>query len=461
MVEGYLAWELNYSEKGLWGLFLYSVPFLLGSFVGAFLYANGFKKRRFFYFRLLFCLGIGLTVACLIWNKNWMTDYPILNALIKYFIFFFLVYGSILFCFRCSGMAALFFCESGVASFSIVKILFDLVGLANAHFAWQIEPYGAVYSSLYFASAVIVYLVVYLLFGRKIEFTSDYFYDRKKIIVASLAILLISTLFNVLLGHMIYQDALRLNVIALIKILLLICCLFVIFFNFDIFQIGKQKSELEVIEQLNRQQVEQFRISKETIETVNLKYHDLKGQIAEFTRLAGKEPIGASLEDVKEQLKSYETIARTGNDTLDVILTEKAVYCERNGIVLNYMADGEKLFFLETMDLVSLFGNLLSNAIEAVRDLPEEGKRLITLSVYAREKLLFIESENYTDRKLTFQNGLPKTSKADSSSHGYGLKSMKLVAKKYGGTIQVGIEDSIFKVGVILPIPDENNGSRS
>lgn len=457
MYEGYLAWELNYSTMGVWGRFLYSIPFMLGTFVGAFLYAKSLKKRRLFWLRCLLCLSVGLVIAYLIWNKTFFAKYSTLSALLKYFILFALNYASMLFCFRCSGIAALFFCESGVASFSIVKILFDLVGLANAHFAWQIEPYGFLYSLIYFALAVIVYLVVYLLFGRKIHFTSEFFYDHKKIVIPSLSILLISTLFNILLGRMIYRDALMLETIALFKVLLLICCLFVIFFNFDTFQIGKQKAELEVIEQLNRQQLEQFCISKETIENVNLKYHDLKGQIAELTKLAGKEKIGSSLEGVKEQIKSYETIARTGNDTLDVILTEKAVYCEKNGIVLNYMADGEKLFFLETMDLVSLFGNLLSNAIEAVRDLSEEGKRIITLSVVAKGKLLFIECENYTNREITFKNGLPETNKEDKLSHGYGLKSIRLVAKKYGGTFQVGVEDCIFKAGVILPIPDEKS----
>ena len=455
MYEGFLSWELNYAEAGLWGRFLYSVPFMLGSFVGAFLYAKSLKKRRLFWLRSIFCLGVGLAIAYLIWDLYSPPAYAYIVALLKYIVLFGLVYASMLLCFRCTWVEALFFSETGVASFSIVKNLFDLIGIVNLNYSWGIKPYGVVYSLIYLFLLIIVYALLYVFFCRELDFSSVFFYERKKIFLPTLSILLISTFFNIMIGSMSLKYHLPYDVLALLKGSLLICCLFVVFFNFDTFQIGKQKYEMEVIEQLSRQQLEQFRVSKETIENVNMKYHDLKGQVLSLERIAGKEGGSLSLDSVKEEIRRYETIVRTGNDALDVILTEKNTYCEQNGIVLNCMADGEKLFFLETIDIVSLFGNILSNAIEAVRGISEKGKRLVTLSVTTRGNLLLIESENYCERQLVFKNGFPQTDKEDKTSHGYGLKSIRFVAKKYGGTVSVGMEHSVFRVGVVLPVPCE------
>ena len=56
---------------------------------------------------------------------------------------------------------------------------------------------------------------------------------------------------------------------------------------------------------------------------------------------------------------------RTGNEILDTILTEKSLICENSGIHINCVADGSLLAFMNPVDLYTLFGNALDNAIEA------------------------------------------------------------------------------------------------
>ena len=83
-----------------------------------------------------------------------------------------------------------------------------------------------------------------------------------------------------------------------------------------------------------------------------------------------------------------------------------------------------------------------------------EEKRIITASVWRRDSFAIIQVENYYEGSLVLRDGLPLTSKGDTSSHGFGLKSMRRIAEKYRGTLSVKAEDNRFLLYVMLPIDD-------
>ena len=83
------------------------------------------------------------------------------------------------------------------------------------------------------------------------------------------------------------------------------------------------------------------------------------------------------LDAMEQEIRSYEAQNKTGNEVLDTILTSKSLYCQQHGITLTCVADGAALDFMDTMDLCSLFGNALDNAIESVEKLPDSEQRLI------------------------------------------------------------------------------------
>ncbi|MBQ1490622.1 MAG: sensor histidine kinase, partial [Blautia sp.] len=126
---------------------------------------------------------------------------------------------------------------------------------------------------------------------------------------------------------------------------------------------------------------------------------------------------------------------------------------ERSHIRFGCMIDGSSLGFLTSMDMVSLFGNMIDNAMEAVRRLQDPEKAIINLTVRTQGHMVVIHCENYCVPGLVFENGLPVTSKEDTLFHGYGLKSMRFVAEKYGGTMTLQAEDEVFTTNILLPIP--------
>ena len=123
------------------------------------------------------------------------------------------------------------------------------------------------------------------------------------------------------------------------------------------------------------------------------------------------------------------------------------------------MADGKQLGFLEVMDLCSVFGNALDNAIESVERLSDTEKRLIRLAVYVQNGLLMIRTDNYFETPLQKNGDEFETTKADKTSHGYGIKSIRYVAGKYGGSVSIGTEDGWFSLKVLIPVPDHSDNN--
>ena len=139
---------------------------------------------------------------------------------------------------------------------------------------------------------------------------------------------------------------------------------------------------------------------------------------------------------------------------LDTLLTGKSLYCARHGVELTCVADGARLGFMDVMDICSIFGNILDNAIEYELTLSDKKKRLIHLAVYAKRDFLVIQCENYCEEQLEFQDGLPVSTKGDGAYHGYGIKSIRYTAEKYGGTMTIHNRDRWFEMNIVIPIPE-------
>ena len=213
----------------------------------------------------------------------------------------------------------------------------------------------------------------------------------------------------------------------------------------------KIQEEVDIMKEVLHREHEQYKLSKENIELINIKCHDLKHQLNALR----KNPSDKNIEEIEQAIMIYDSVVKTGNDVLDVILTEKSLLCEKNKIVLTCMVDGKSLDFMDNSDIYSLFGNALSNAIEAVMNLSDTDRRTISLNVSTSFNILSIHVENFFDTKLKFENGLPITNR-DKNYHGYGMKSMDMIAKKYQGALQVSINNDKFSLDIVLPVPEHN-----
>lgn len=146
-----------------------------------------------------------------------------------------------------------------------------------------------------------------------------------------------------------------------------------------------------------------------------------------------------------------DAAVKTGNNVLDVILTEKSLLFEQNNITFTCVVRGEDLAFMDEMDIYSLFGNALSNAFEKGCLIKDGDRRCISLNVRRESESLSVHIENFYDGEILFEGGLPATNK-NRDYHGYGIKSMDFIARKYNGYMNITTDDGIFCVDFVFPL---------
>lgn len=214
------------------------------------------------------------------------------------------------------------------------------------------------------------------------------------------------------------------------------------------------RRELEAVQNALQMQYKQYKQWRESINLINYKYHDLKHQI-EFLR---REPDAAKrdvfLTQMEDEIKNYELQNKTGNSVLDTVLTGKSLYCDKHGITLTTVVDGALLDFLNAMDICSIFGNALDNAIESVLKITNKEKRLIHITVTQQKSFLLIRFENYYEGDLKYQDrGVLATTKKEKGFHGYGIKSIRYTVQKYGGAVDIAAQNNWFDLEILIPIP--------
>ncbi len=210
--------------------------------------------------------------------------------------------------------------------------------------------------------------------------------------------------------------------------------------------------EREYLRKLLHMQKESYRVSTESVELINRKYHDLKHHIRILRSELGSEDKLRYLDELERDIRSYEAQNKTGNKVLDTLLTAKSLTCQDLGITVTCVADGKELDFMKPTDLSVLFGNALDNAIESVEKIADPDKRLIHISVSRRKAFVRIRVENCCEEEVRFEAGLPATRK-DARYHGYGMKSIRSIVEKYEGSMTVKIQNGWFELRVLLPLP--------
>ena len=235
-------------------------------------------------------------------------------------------------------------------------------------------------------------------------------------------------------------------------------CVFVLFAQYEMLFAQHLRSEAAATERLMAEQQRQYELSRENIEAINIKCHDIRHQIRHLGE-TGTAVDAAVLADIAREVSVYDATVRTGNEALDTILTEKRLLCEGEGITLTCMADGHALDFLASSELYALFGNALDNAIEATRQVPEGG-RSISLGVRRVGDMVSIHVENTCVGQASFADGLPQTTKLtgdgtrDTTNHGIGTRSMRALAERYDGIFSAAQRGDVFCLDITLPLPE-------
>ena len=429
--------------------FYKSFMFVAELAIAELLYVNKFRRRKLFVLRAaggiiaLFAFAFLFPVA---------SENPFYCS----FVFLSVFLASVLVCklmFAEKWISIIFCTIAGYTTqhlaYELFNIIMSLLGASAAGNMYGSAAFAGIFENLYevaiyAAVYTVTYFVAYLLFASRLKSGEPIRLGAKFFFILSIVLLMIDIFLNAVVVYNPVSGAeLHAMIIGVYNI---VCCIISLYLQFEVTLRKKVESTLDTVQQMWHKAKEQYAASKENIEYINMKCHDFKHQMH---ALRGGAVSDTLISDIEKRITIYDSSAQTGNDALDVVLTEKSLACNNNGIRLTIIADGKKLDFMAQEDIYALFGNILDNAIEAVHKL-DESRRVISLHVKTIEGILIVRESNYYSGELRFENGLPVTTKTDKRYHGFGLKSIQYICGRYGGDLSIKTDGGVFDMSIMF-----------
>lgn len=178
--------------------------------------------------------------------------------------------------------------------------------------------------------------------------------------------------------------------------------------------------------------------------------HDYRNHIQNMKNRLGEENSGLEqyLDDLADDLTAADTSYKTGNVMVDAVLNSKLSVATQKGIELNIKAYVPAGLAMTDVELCSVLGNLLDNAMEACEKLPYT-QRFMRVYIDKFKGQFYLSVQNASP-PVKRDRGVYRTTKA--GSHGFGLFRIDRIAKKYGGYVNRQYEEGIFATELLIPL---------
>lgn len=453
----------------LTALFWYRAVFMLELVIAESLAVFRLKRRRKFFLRLagalFLCFGFAFAVPIVAYNAVWCS--------VMFLSMFLVSTLAVKLCFD-ENWRTVFFCA--VVAYTLQHIaytIFDfytlILGSPAGNLIYgdtvpEIPADGNILSAFFGGGALLafsylyiyglVYFFGFLFAAPRLRSIKETGLTNMKSFITAAIILFFDIVLSAIITYFCRNDVKDMPMLSKYIILLdlynIFCCVFALYLQHAMDKRGKLKNDLDTVTKLWDEKRRQYAVSKENIDLVNQKCHDLKHQIR---KMGGKNSLsGDVIRELEDVISVYDCDVKTGNEALDVIISEKSLQCNGSGVKILCIADGKQLDFISPSDLYALFGNILDNAVETVSKLDGD-RRTVNLNIKAVGSFVIVNTYNYYEGALEFEENLPKTTKENKTEHGYGMKSISMLCKKYGGEMSLTAENNIFNLNLVFPVP--------
>ena len=267
----------------------------------------------------------------------------------------------------------------------------------------------------------------------------------------------LSTVFMIGFAALMFSVYNVLNLSKIPHILIFFSLTIFILIFLIVFLYSKNTMFLREQEQKDKMQIaqlqQQFAYYQEKLkdeEKVRSVYHDMKNHLLVLQRQINSPETAEMVEKLQSQGAMDEDYEHTGDDILAIILKEKSETAREKHIALSVTADLNGVDFIEPLDVSTIFGNGLDNAIEASEKLPEEQRAILVKAGRVQNFFsVLIENSCLQNREYTKQ----RTTKSDDFLHGFGISNMRKAAEKYDGQLTIKCENEKFTLKILIPIP--------
>jgi sensor histidine kinase regulating citrate/malate metabolism len=252
------------------------------------------------------------------------------------------------------------------------------------------------------------------------------------------------------LYFVVYKLSDKESLVVMLSVIPLIISEFVCYLVYD-YIIEKNRNINLLQEEIykTKLQIKEYDLYKQKYESSRIIMHDIKKHLGIIRNL------GTNSERANKYIDDYLTknddkIIYTNNEVLNVILNEKATECKQKNIDFSINVSTNKINILSDNDIVTIFCNLIDNAIESC--LNSNNKRILVDIYLTNGIFLTVNMVNSCDVPPKYRNNKLISSKKDVNNHGLGMLSIEKSINNCGGDIQYAYnsEEKTFSVTILI-----------
>lgn len=335
---------------------------------------------------------------------------------------------------------ALVFCLCICESFGAVLMrwILQLIGATNIN--------NTMNYCLEVTFSKIVLIFLYYTFINKVMKKDGVIYSKERYIIYG--IVLLYSFINILVivdtfknGEINYLCALSMGCMVLAD-------LYLLYFIKMLDEKNAYENKVRALEQQAELQYEYYLAQTEKYDQTVQILHDVNKHIKAIEGLYGTKQENIASEyatEIRDMLKPLIPVQYTENPILNILLTDKEAVMMKKGIAVTIEVDNVNLDFIAPIDVTTIFGNLLDNAIEATEKV--KGNKYVYVKIGSYHKMIVVSIEN-TCNETRWRNGFPLSQKG--KNRGIGLSNVKSSIEKYDGNLILKQKENKFIVELFL-----------
>lgn len=238
--------------------------------------------------------------------------------------------------------------------------------------------------------------------------------------------------------------------ITIFILFILILLIYALFYKIA-YRITENQRIIQKNANLEIQAQQYHRLQTYVQETSRLR-HDFRYQLTVLVQMLSEQRYRELADYLEQYLRSVSDmpVRYCSSSAVNAILNHYVSIGQKFGVSFHLSIRLEENFSVEDMDFCVLLGNLLENAIDACKSLPEEERKVTLKTAQTTGHVIVLTISNPYEEPLLIRSGKLFSSK--HTGEGQGLKSVRLIVEKYSGYLEINDKNQVFEVKMLLNI---------